>query len=386
MARGPRKQKKRLFWRKDRGGYYGDFRDFKDVGGGKEALITSGDSTATTDMDVARELIAERVAVLKAAREGIEPKDDPFLSTYVQRHLELKSGNRRAGTIDRDRRSFKSLLTYFGEHVKLSQITVPKLNDYVRKRQRDGVGAQTILHELHALSNLYKRAVAEGYAKSNPVSLMSDKPVIRRSEAEWLENDEAGKLIDVCSDWLLPIVATFLYTGGRKQEVLGLLVGDVDLRNRLVHFRPNSHRELKHDHHRRTVPLWPKLEIELRLYLKDRDVGDSDLLFPSPRGGGMLTDIRGSLEAAVEKAGTGKHVTLHTLRHTYAATRIQTLDNGAPVSPYTVMRELGHQSIALIERTYGHLGSTRKRKDVVEYSTTRDLFGLPLVPEKCPRM
>ena len=52
---------------------------------------------------------------------------------------------------------------------------------------------------------------------------------------------------------------------------------------------------------------------------------------------------------------------------TYAAARMQTLDNGQPVSPYTVMRELGHRSLKLIEDNYGHLQQVRHRSSVVEY-------------------
>ncbi|HEX4628778.1 MAG TPA: hypothetical protein VH137_08315 [Gemmatimonadales bacterium] len=54
-------------------------------------------------------------------------------------------------------------------------------------------------------------------------------------------------------------------------------------------------------------------------------------------------------------------------RHTYTATRLQTLDRGAPVSVFTVSRELGHASTAMVERVYAHLGETRHRRDVVEY-------------------
>ena len=46
---------------------------------------------------------------------------------------------------------------------------------------------------------------------------------------------------------------------------------------------------------------------------------------------------------------------------------MQTLDNGAPVSPFTVMRELGHSSLKMIEDVYGHLQDERHRSDVVEY-------------------
>lgn len=47
--------------------------------------------------------------------------------------------------------------------------------------------------------------------------------------------------------------------------------------------------------------------------------------------------------------------------------RPSTLDHGQPVSPFTVMRELGHSSIGLIEKTYGHLLDVRHRAEVVEY-------------------
>jgi hypothetical protein len=46
---------------------------------------------------------------------------------------------------------------------------------------------------------------------------------------------------------------------------------------------------------------------------------------------------------------------------------LQTLDRGAPVSPYTVGKELGHGGDALVRRVYGHLGDTRHRAEVVEY-------------------
>ncbi|MBA3497079.1 MAG: hypothetical protein H0T86_08240 [Gemmatimonadales bacterium] len=45
---------------------------------------------------------------------------------------------------------------------------------------------------------------------------------------------------------------------------------------------------------------------------------------------------------------------------------------GAPaahdrVSPFTVSRELGHGSRAMVEEVYAHLGTMRHRSEVVEY-------------------
>jgi integrase len=67
-------------------------------------------------------------------------------------------------------------------------------------------------------------------------------------------------------------------------------------------------------------------------------------------------------------------------RHTYCAARLQRLDHGAPVSPYTVARELGHGSAAMVEKVYSHLGTLRHRSEVVEYRVEQhaDALGMRL--------
>ncbi len=56
-------------------------------------------------------------------------------------------------------------------------------------------------------------------------------------------------------------------------------------------------------------------------------------------------------------------------RHTYCAARRQTLDGGAPVSTFTVAREMGHGGEAMVRLVYGHLGQVRHRSEAVEYRT-----------------
>lgn len=43
------------------------------------------------------------------------------------------------------------------------------------------------------------------------------------------------------------------------------------------------------------------------------------------------------------------------------------MDGGASVSTFTVARELGHSSTAMVEKVYSHLGTMRYRSEVVEY-------------------
>jgi hypothetical protein len=51
----------------------------------------------------------------------------------------------------------------------------------------------------------------------------------------------------------------------------------------------------------------------------------------------------------------------------YATARLQTLDHGAPVSPWTVEKELGHGSRDMLGEVYGRVGDVQYRSEAVEY-------------------
>lgn len=57
----------------------------------------------------------------------------------------------------------------------------------------------------------------------------------------------------------------------------------------------------------------------------------------------------------------------------YCSVRLQTLDHGAPVSLYTVSRELDYRSETMVHRVYAHLGQVRHRAAEVEFRITQHL-------------
>jgi hypothetical protein len=90
-----------------------------------------------------------------------------------------------------------------------------------------------------------------------------------------------------------------------------------------------------------------------------------------------LVDVRKLLDRVAVRAGWKKReLYTRVYRHTYCAARLQTLDHGAPVSVYTVSRELGHGSEEMVRRVYAHLGTVRHRSEVVEFRIEQHLESL----------
>ena len=197
-----------------------------------------------------------------------------------------------------------------------------------------------VRHYLNALSGLYGRAqeglfVAPGY---NPVSALQEKPTGRwKGEAAHFEVADAALLLEAArvlerqnranaALGLYPMIGTFLLTGGRKAEVLGLDVEDVSFDRGLVRFRRNDHRGLKTQTSIRVVPLWPQLRVILQEWMFGRESPQgSGLLFPSLTGG-MIRDLRKSLDRIGELCGLeAGDVRTRAFRHTYCSARLQTV-------------------------------------------------------------
>jgi integrase len=82
----------------------------------------------------------------------------------------------------------------------------------------------------------------------------------------------------------------------------------------------------------------------------------------------MLADTRKLLDHVAARAGwKAGAIRSKQFRHTYCSARLQTLDGGAPISLYTVSRELGHSSQAMVQQVYSHLGMIRHRSEAVEF-------------------
>ena len=154
--------------------YYGDFREFANVGGRQEALIARGERRATTDPDVAQKLASDRLQQLERRRRnktllGIER--EAGLRTFAAHHLREKarSGRVTEEWLEEQQRRLEEAIGFFGAERDLANISVVDVQGYFAHLQRlpNGRGGTlsggTVRHYLNALSNLYRRAAGEAF-------------------------------------------------------------------------------------------------------------------------------------------------------------------------------------------------------------------------------
>ena len=366
---------------------------------------------------------------------GAPPLDDMRLGPMFVAHLVMKKKAKRtkSSTIARDATSARALLGFF-HNCWLKEITVSRLQEYMEKRRQDPgarrgtlVSESTIRTELLALSNMFRYAHSLNREIVNPVAQCMYIPSGKHPRAECLTREEAARLLDAATEFdrlvrmhgkatvpsdvhdatgrwsfiLSPaafdaprdsvakrqgrfqhwekrlgcmeaILTTFLYTGGRLKEVLGLRMSDVDFERHQIQFVPNQFRGLKNNNtHRRVLPLYPALEIILRHHVMLRGLAGESLLFArSHTLGKMIGQLNKPFAQCCRAADIDvtRRVTRHTLRHTYATTLMYTAyvhESGTLIqrSDFDVANHLGHSSAKMVAETYAHPHPTELRTE-----------------------
>lgn len=382
---------------------YGDFRGMP--GGRREPLRPAGSTRATSDPVEAQALFAAR---LRALTDGAGDRSDrrTSLGEAVWGYLDHRRRQSRVtpAWLDATEGMLGRAVRHFGPRRVLASIRADDAVTWLGELRSPAAGRgrayseESIRKHMNALAGLFRRAQRAGWVPQgmNPVSLLDadERPGREPSRTAWLEVPEAARLLEAARNYrpgrgepemalAYPLLATFLLTGGRADEVLGLDLADLDFDRRLVWFRPNRWRTGcggKTAGAERTVPMWPQLEQILRLYLQGPHLDlrlqfdpGLTLLFPSPYTGGRIRDIRGMVDRVARRAGLPEGMyRSRAFRITYATARLQTTDRGMPVAQKTVEVELGHSSGAMLQRVYGRLGTVRHRSEVVEYTLVHE--------------
>jgi integrase len=170
----------------------------------------------------------------------------------------------------------------------------------------------------------------------------------------FLTEEQAGKLLDACPDWLGSLVTVELHTGMRRGELLGLRWKDVDFKAACLHLDASATKGGR----ARKVPMNATAKAALEALRNTSPVKGVDAsVFEGPEGGLIANNIARDFGKAAAKAGL-VGFTFHDLRHSHASFLVK-----AGESLNTVREILGHQSISMTLR-YAHLSPTHQAEAV----------------------
>ncbi|WP_164214448.1 site-specific integrase [Virgibacillus sp. YIM 98842] len=283
------------------------------------------------------------------------------------------------------------MIPAFG-NIRLENITLVRLNDYMEKLEEEGLSSNTRLKHYNLFNNLFNLALKLKLISENPMDGV-DRPKREQKETNVYDSQELKRLFLLLNEeknkQMVLMVKLALKTGMRKGELLGLRWEDVDFATNTIHVRhslsytkeegyqikdtktKNSNRKVappkklmkelqKHIHHKReekaaAAELWDDTFGNLVFSTPGKSEGDTLSLFGKPihqdspnRWWRRFLD---RVNAEAEKNGQSKlkKIRFHDLRHTAATDLIN-----KNAHPNAISKRLGHANISTTINIYGH--------------------------------
>ena len=233
---------------------------------------------------------------------------------------------------------------------------------------RKPLAARTVGHAHRVLH----RALADAYRlemiQRNPASAVKP-PKVEASETAILTRDQiADVLAKIKGASVFPLIATAIYTGMRRGELLALRWGDVDLDAGTVRVEQSLEQtsaglrfkapKTKSGRRKISLPEYAaavlrqhrKSRLELRMRLGAGRLPDEALVFCNIDGAPYSPRAVSKSWARLVRAHDLPKVTLHSLRHSHASALIS-----AGMDAVSVSKRLGHANPQITLSTYSHL-------------------------------
>lgn len=228
---------------------------------------------------------------------------------------------------------------------------------YLAMLNRRHYATRTIARHVSALRSFYKYLLRENILSVSPMVRIRS-PKLEKRLPTFLDETEVTELLELPDASLLgrrdQALLELLYaTGCRVSELVGLTLERVDLANRFALLLGKGNKE-------RLVPLGKvccqalEAYYGARLELMRKYQAEHDYIFVNNRGG-VLTDrsVRRILDKYINALALRKHVSPHTIRHTFAT---HLLDHGADLR--SVQELLGHANLSTTQ-IYTHVTTER---------------------------
>ncbi|MGE0160678.1 MAG: site-specific tyrosine recombinase XerD [Gemmatimonadales bacterium] len=286
--------------------------------------------------------------------KGAHASRDPFRLEQFQDYLTYERGlsARTVSAYRRDLARWCELITASGARAP-GDVTARQLREWVFALKHAGLAPTSIRRAQSAVRTYFAFLLAEGAVGADPTDRL-ESPKAARKLPDFLTVEEVERLLEAPDAsrplyWRDRAILELLYAAGvRVSELVELPIAALDLEEGLATVVGKGAKE-------RLVPIGAPARRALERYLREvrpqLDEGKgAGRVFLNARGRPLRREAVWTLVSeAARRAGIAKHVSPHTLRHTFAT---HLVEGGADLA--AVQELLGHADISTTQ-IYTHL-------------------------------
>lgn len=296
----------------------------------------------------------------KTARRFGFNTDKPFMKELFEQARKIKASQVKPSSMKAYSSSLDTHLVPTFGHLRVDHLTPVMIRDWFVS---SGLSAKTIRNHRVMLDFALNTAVQDGQISRNPldgIKLNHVLPKTKQSsayEVDPLDHAEIKKMISAADDWYRPMIITWLFTGMRPGELIGLTWDDINFQDRFIDI--NKSHVLGNEQTPKTensVRLVDMLPVVFEALQNQRKLtffidGEKGNVFRFRKSKKSFMDHR-SLSRYVWKPIISKaeirYRNQYQARHTFAS---QMLTEGEDV--WWIAQQLGHKGTDMINRTYG---------------------------------
>jgi integrase len=296
------------------------------------------ETTRKRELEAAHRYCIDRIAHFKLQSLHDKSLDFIFGRFYEERGLKQSSPYGL-------KKRLQILLSGLGAGTMLSSIAKSDIQQHIFQRGKAGKAPSTICRELNDLIAVFNAARDWGYIVPE-INISKLKPKLPDHDIEHFTHAEIEKIIANASPHMRPIIYCAIYTGFRKQNILGLKWSNIDWETKTITIRVKDRTRPGGRVH--SIPMSRPLE---DLLLKTKREGEYVFLFD----GQKIKDIKTAWHATLRRAGV-RYRKFHDLRHTTA-----TMLLAKGTDPATLSKILGHSNINTTIKYYAAVLDEGKR-------------------------
>lgn len=331
-----------------------------------DAPAADGSRTRTTISGKTKKEVQEKLRAeqLKIDNGAVIVKSNLTLDDAVRLWLKNSVAVSSSGaTLENYARTYRLWVEKVIGKIELKALNIDHIDtclDHMAEKGKDG-GYRQIARLL--LISALDYAITKGLIATNPAS-STVRPRYEHVEFQVLDKGQAVKFIRACQpERLAALWQTAIQTGMRIGELLALQKIDIDLDAGLINVRRTQSivvggeiilKPPKTNAGKRSITIGSVLTGQLREHfarMAKEGLQDSIWAFPDPHGEMLVRwrEPKSSFRRIINRAGVPK-IRVHDTRHTHATLLLMAGENIKVVS-----ERLGHSSVVITLKTYGHV-------------------------------